>query len=121
MAGVTVHELGVAPGLQLDYAVFDGLAVVSTSPDVIGAIARHAHPLSADAGYRTAVGDQAKRVTSLVSIDFSQLLSLADQSGLTHGESVGAIGPDLARIHAVGLTSAAGENDTTAELFLQIS
>ena len=121
VAGVTVHELGVTPGLHLDYAVFDGLAVVSTSPDAIGAIASHGHPLSADAGYRTAVGDQAKRVTSLVSIDFSQLLSLAEQTGLTHGASVGAIGPDLARIHAVGLTSAAGENDTTAELFLQIS
>ena len=121
VAGVTVHELGVTPGLQLDYAVFDGLAVVSTSPGAIGAIASHAHPLSADAAYRTAVGDQAKRVTSLVSIDFSQLLSLAEQTGLTHGASVGAIGPDLARIHAVGLTSAAGENDTTAELFLQIS
>ena len=121
VAGITVHELGVAPGLQLDYAVFDGLAVVSTSPDAIGAIARHTHPLSADPGYRTSVGDQANRVTSLVSVDFSQLLSLADQTGLTHGASVGAIGPDLARIHAVGLTSAAGDNDTTAELFLQIS
>ena len=121
MAGVTVHQLAAAPGLQLDYAVFDGLAVVSTSADAIGAIARHSRPMSADAGYRAAVGDQAKRVTSLVSIDFSQLLSLAEQSGLTHGASVGAIGPDLARIHAVGLTSAAGENDTTAELFLQIS
>ena len=121
VAGVTVHELGVTPGLQLDYAVFDGLAVASTSPDAIGAIARHADPLSADSGYRTAVGDQAKRVTSLVSIDFSQLLSLAEQTGLAHGASVGAIGPDLARIRAVGLTSAAGENDTTAELFLQIS
>ena len=80
-----------------------------------------ARPMSDDAGYRTAVGDQAKRVTSLVSIDFSQLLSLAEQTGLTHGARVGAIGPDLARIHAVGLTSAAGENDTTAELILQIT
>ncbi|MGZ4332317.1 MAG: hypothetical protein ACXVXL_30510, partial [Solirubrobacteraceae bacterium] len=121
VAGVIVHQLGVAPGLQLDYAVFDGLAVVSTSADAIGAIAHHTRPMSADAGYRTAVGDQAKRVTSLVSIDFSQLLSLAEQTGLTHGARVGAIGPDLARIHAVGLTSTAGENDTTAELFLQIS
>ena len=121
VAGVTVHELGVGPGLQLDYAVFDGLAVVSTSADAIGAIASHSHAMSADPGYRAAVGDQAKRVTSLVSIDFSQLLSLADQTGFTHGASVGAIGTDLARIHTVGLTSAAGENDTTAELFLQIS
>jgi hypothetical protein len=121
VAGVTVHELGVAPGLQLDYAVFDGLAVVSTSADAIGAIARHSRPMSADAEYRKAVGDPANRVTSLVSIDFSQLLSLAEQTGLTRGASVGAIGADLARIHSVGLTSAAGDNDTTAELFLQIS
>jgi hypothetical protein len=121
VAGVTVHQLGVAPGLQVDYAVFDGLAVVSTSADAIAAIARHTRPMSADAGYRTAVGDGAKRLTSLVFLDFSQLLSLAEQTGLTHGARLGAIGPDLARIHAVGLTSTAGENDTTVELFFQIS
>src|SRR5205807_1972762 len=28
---VTVHEVGLGPGLQLDYAVFDRLVVVSTS------------------------------------------------------------------------------------------
>jgi hypothetical protein len=121
IAGITVHQLGVAPGLPLDYAVFDGLAVVSTSADAIGAIASHKGAMSADSAYRTTVGDQAKRVTSLVFLDFSQLLSLAEQTGMTHGANVGAIGPDLARIHAVGVTSAAGKNDTTAELFLQIS
>ncbi|MGZ4185255.1 MAG: DUF3352 domain-containing protein [Solirubrobacteraceae bacterium] len=121
VGAITVHELGVAPGLQLGYAVFDGLAVVSTSADAIGAIARHGRPISGEAAYRTAVGEQAKRETSLVFLDFSQLLSLAEQTGFTHGARVGAIGPDLSRIHAVGLTSAAGENDTTAELFLQIS
>jgi hypothetical protein len=77
--------------------------------------------MSADASHRTAVGDQANRLTSLVFLDFSQLLSLAEQIGSTHGARVGAIGPDLARIHAVGVISAAGKNDTTAELFLQIS
>ena len=66
------------------------------------------------------MGDQAKRVTSLVFLDFGQLLSLAEQTGLTHGAQVGAIGLDLARIHAAGLISTAGENDTNAELFLQI-
>jgi hypothetical protein len=121
VAGITVHQLGVAPGLQLDYAVFDGLAVVSTSADAIGAVARHTRPMAADAAYRRAVGEQAARVTSLVFLDFSQLLSLAEQTGLAHGARIGGIGPDLARIHAVGLKSTAGDNDTTAELFLQIS
>jgi hypothetical protein len=120
-AGVTVHELGVAPGLQLDYAVFNGLVVVSTSADAIAAVAHHAHKLSDDPAYRLAVGDKAARVTSLVFLDFSQLLSLAEQTGLTRSARYGAIGPDLERIHAVGLSSTAGDNDTTAELFLQIS
>jgi hypothetical protein len=119
--GITVHQLGVAPGLQLDYAVFDGLAVASTSADAIGAIARHTRAMSDDAAYRTAVGDQAKRVTSLVFLDFSQLLSLAEQTGFTHGARVGAVGRELARVRTVGMTSAAEENDTNAELFLQIS
>ena len=119
--GQTVHQLAVAPGLQLDYAVFDGLVVVSTSPDAIAAIAHHAHALSSDTAYRTAVGGQPARVTSLVFFDFSQLLSLAEQTGLTRSARFGAIGPDLERIRAVGLSSTAGETDTTAELFLQIS
>jgi hypothetical protein len=40
---------------------------------------------------------------------------------MTRGARIGAIGPDLSRIHAVGLNSTAGVNDTNAELFLQIS
>ncbi|HEY1511717.1 MAG TPA: DUF3352 domain-containing protein [Solirubrobacteraceae bacterium] len=119
--GETVHQLAVAPGLQLDYAVFDGLVVVSTTPDAIASIAHHARALSSDSAYRAAVGDQPARVTSLLFFDFSQLLSLAEQTGLTSSARFGAIGPDLARIHAVGLSSTAGETDTTAELFLQIS
>jgi hypothetical protein len=117
----TVHQLAVAPGLQLDYAVFDGLVVVSTSADAIASIAHHAHALASDSAYRKAVGDQPARVTSLLFFDFSQLLSLAEQTGLTRNARFGAIGPDLERIHAVGLSSTAGETDTTAELFLQIS
>jgi hypothetical protein len=119
--GETVHQLAVAPGLQLDYAVFDGLVVVSTNADAIASIAHHAHALASDSGYRKAVGDQSARVTSLLFFDFSQLLSLAEQTGLTRNARFGAIGPDLERIHAVGLSSTAGETDTTAELFLQIS
>lgn len=60
-------------------------------------------------------------MTSLLFFDFSQLLSLAEQTGLTSSARFGVVGPDLARIDAVGLSSTAGETDTTAELFLQIS
>jgi hypothetical protein len=121
VGGVTVHQLAMQPGLQVDFAVFNGLVAASTSVAAIAAIAHHSHSLSGDAGYRTALGGNPSRVTSLLFLEFSQLLSLAEQTGLTHAARYGAIGPDLQRIHAVGLSSTTGENDTTAELFLQIS
>ena len=46
VGGVTVHELGLGPGLQLDYAVFGGLVVVSTSVSAIDQVVRPGHSLA---------------------------------------------------------------------------
>jgi hypothetical protein len=59
-------------------------------------------------------------VTSLVFLDFSQLLSLGEQTGLVHGPHVAALRPDLEKIRAIGLDSTSGESDTTSELFIDI-
>jgi hypothetical protein len=120
VAGVTVHQLLLAPGLQLDYAVFRGLVAVSTSLQAIGALARHTQALTDDPAYRATLGTRPSQVTSLVFLDFSQLLSLAEQTGLTRSARVKALTPDLDKIRAIGLASTRGEADTTAELSLQI-
>jgi hypothetical protein len=120
VAGVTAHELTLTPGLHLDYAVFDGLVVVSTSLDGIAAVARHARALADDPAYRATLSAGPSRVTSLLFLDFSQLLSLGEQTGLTRGAQYRALAPDLRKIRAVGLSSTSGEADSTAELFLQI-
>jgi hypothetical protein len=60
-------------------------------------------------------------VTSLLFLDFSQLLSLGEKMGLTRGARLTAPRPYLAEVRTVGLDSTSGEADTTAELFLQIS
>jgi hypothetical protein len=138
--GVTAHELSLAPGLQLDYAVFRGLLVVSTSPDGIGEVASRVRSLSDQPSYSAALAsrpgqvsslsDQPSysaalasrpgQVSSLVFLDFSQLLSLAEQTGLFRGTRFRLLRPDIERVRAVGLTSTRGEADSTAELFLQI-
>ncbi len=118
--GVTAHELSLAPGLQLDYAVFRGLGVISTSVDGIAAVASRTHSLADEPAYRSTLGGHAQQVTSLVFLDFSQLLSLAEQTGLFRGARYRALRPDLERIRAIGLESTRGEADSTAELFLQI-
>jgi uncharacterized protein DUF3352 len=121
VAGVTVHQLALAPGLQLDFAVFRGLVVVSTSVEAIAGVARHSATLAGTSGYRTTLADSPGQVTSLLYFDFNQLLGLGEQAGLIRGAAMLALRPDLQRIRAVGLTSTSGKSDTTSELFLQIS
>ncbi len=120
VGGVTAHQLTLAPGLQLDYAVFRGLVVISTSLNGIGAVAAHARSLADQDSYSKALPNRPQRVSSLVFLDFNQLLSLAEQTGLVRGSRYRLLRPDLNKVRAVGLTSTRGEADSTAELFLQI-
>jgi hypothetical protein len=120
VAGITAHQLSITPGLQLDYAVFRGVVVVSTSLRAIGAIARHQSSLTDGRLYQKALPRGHGRVTSLVFLDFSQLLNLGEQMGLSSSARLSTVRPDLERIRTVGLASSRGEADTTAELFLQI-
>jgi hypothetical protein len=120
LGGATIHEVGLGPGLQLDYAVFDGLVVVATSTSAIDAVAQRNHALSSDAAYRATLPDQPPRLSSLVFGDVSQLLKLGEQTGLTSGASTRALLPDLSKIRAIGLSSTSGDRDTTTDLNLQI-
>jgi Protein of unknown function (DUF3352) len=121
IGGVTAHRLALAPGLQIDYAVTGGLLVVSTGIDGIAAVAARTRALAADPAFGRVLGDRPSRVTSLLFLDFSQLLSLAERMGLTRGARLMALRPDLEKVRTVGMDSTSGEADTTAELYLQIS
>jgi hypothetical protein len=121
VAGISAHQLVLGPGLELDYAVFDGKLVISTSLDGIANVRSHAHSLLDDPRYGATLGSRRERLTSLLFLDFSQLLSLGEQTGLTGSARYRALRPDLQRINAIGLSSTSGEADSTAELFLQIS
>jgi hypothetical protein len=94
--------------------------VLATSLQAIAAVARHSHPLSGEPAYEATLGNRPDQVTSLLFLDFSQLLHLGEQTGLTGSARLAALRPDLRKIRAIGLASTRGEADTTAELFLQI-
>lgn len=118
--GVTAHQISLAPGLDLAYAVFRGLIVVSTSVDAIGMVARHTSSVAQEPGYRQTLPDQPRPVTSLVFLDFSQLVRLAERTGLTRSASFRTLRPDLETIRAVGLETTRGRANSTAEIMLQI-
>lgn len=116
--GVTAHRLDLTPGLQLDYAVFRGLVVFSTSLGGLQSVIEHRGTVAGDPAFRVVAGTP-KRVTSLLFLDLRQLLSLGEQIGLTHSALLQALMPDLERIRAAGMSSTGGEDDSTAELSLQ--
>jgi hypothetical protein len=70
--------------------------------------------------YSQTVPGQPRPVTSLVFADFSQLLRLAERTGLVRGATYHALRPDLNRIRAVGLQTARGQEDSTAQITLDI-
>ncbi len=120
VAGVPVHELSLAPGFRLVYAVAHGLVVLSSGTGGVAGVFAHAHALSDAPAFRAALGDHPSRVTSLVFFDLSQLLRLGEQTGLIGSTRETTLWPDLEKIRAVGLTSWRGANDTTTQLQLQI-
>jgi hypothetical protein len=71
-------------------------------------------------GGNQTLADQPRPVSSLVFFDFSQLLRLAERTGLTRSSRYAVLRPDLARIRAVGLETTRGRADSTAEITLQI-
>lgn len=118
--GVTAHQLKLAPGLEFDYAVAHGLVILATGLDGIGAVVRQARPLVNDSAYRETLAARPHQLTSLLFLDFRQLLRLGEQTGLTRSARFRALRGDLEKIRAIGLDATTGENDSTAELFLLI-
>jgi hypothetical protein len=116
-----VDVLSLTPGLRFDYAVSRGLLIISTSIDGIRSVLASGRALQVDAAYRAALANGPTKSTSLVFLDFSQLLSLGEQTGLARSTGYGVLRADLDKVRAIVLDSTSGKTDSTAELFLQIS
>lgn len=119
--GVQAFSLDLAPGVQINYAVFDGKLVISTSLEGVRAVKRGRGSLTDNGSYQATLGSHPKRVTSLVFLDFSQLLGLGERTGLNANRSYLAVRNDLRRIRALGASTSGGGTESTTELRLQIS
>jgi hypothetical protein len=119
--GVQAFSLDLAPGVQINYAVFGGKLVISTNLEGVRAVKRAAGSLTNDSSYQATLGRRPKRVTSLVFLDFNQLLGLGERTGLNASRSYLAARNDLRRIRALGASTSGGGTESTTELRLQIS
>jgi len=120
IGGVKAFSLRLAPGLELNYAVFEGKLVVSTQLGEIQRVRNSNGYLSDDDDFQAVMADRPKRVSSLVFLDFRQLLRLGERTGLGQDPAYLAVRPDLQKIRAVGAASTPGKNYTTVELVFDI-
>jgi len=120
VGGVDAFQLRLSPTVELDYAVFDGKLVIATSLEGIRRIKDHKGSLEEDATYQSVLGDRPSTVTSLVFLDFGQLLALGERTGLSQDPAYLAVRGDLSRVRAVGMATTAGKNETTAEISIAL-
>jgi hypothetical protein len=118
--GVDAFQLRLGVGIELDYAVFDGKLVVSTSLAGVRAVKARKGSLADNKSFDTTLGGHPKKVTSLVFLDFSQLLALGERTGLSDSRSYLAVREDLRKVKAVGAAATGGASESTTELFIQI-
>ncbi|MDQ6751205.1 MAG: DUF3352 domain-containing protein [Actinomycetota bacterium] len=120
VSGTKTFSLALSPGVEINYAVFDGKLVISTSLEGIRQVKRASGPLTDTDAYQATLGDHPRQVTSLVFLDFSQLLGLGERTGLNASRGYLAVRDDLKRVRALGASTSGGGTESTTELFLSI-
>jgi hypothetical protein len=105
---------------QLFAAVFDGKLVLSTSAQGIEAARAPDGGIAGEESFDEVVPDRDEPVTSVVFLDFSQLLKLGEQTGLDDSRAYLAVKPDLERVRSVGASSTGTGEDTTTEIRISI-
>lgn len=120
VAGATVTTLRAGTAIELDAAVFDGRLVLSTSPDGIAAFRAGKGALAGSEAFKSVTGTPGRAVSSLLFLDFNQLLTLGEQTGLGDSAAYRAVKGDLTRVRSVGFVSSGRGGDTTAQLRLEI-
>jgi hypothetical protein len=121
VGGIEAFEVDVRPGLRIAYAVDRGRLIASTSlAGILGAV-RPGKPITASKTFQSVLTDRPSPVSSLLFVDFSQLLGLGEQSGLAADPGYARSRADLRKIRAIGAASSPEGNLTTAELFLEFS
>lgn len=100
--------------------VFDGKLVLTTASAGIVAAAKPDGGLGGAPLFKSTLANPGKTVTSLVFLDFSQLLDLGEKTGLNDSRAYLAVKNDLTKVKAIGSRSTGTGGQSTAEIKLSI-
>ena len=120
IAGVEATSLRLSPTLEVTYAAFEDMLVVSTSTAGIRQIQTTGYSLEQNAAFATRLRDFLDRASSVVFLDLRRLTSLVERAGLSATPGYRAIKPDIARFGAVSGITASQRSSQTTEIFVEV-
>jgi hypothetical protein len=119
VAGRSARLLKAGP-ISIAYAVFDDKLVISTATSGIAAVARGGDHLDRQDSFKTVAGGAPGKVSSLLFLDFTELLRLGEQTGLGDSRAYQSVRDDLQKVRAVGAWSSGSGDESNAEINLSI-
>jgi len=106
---------------RLTSAVWDGKVAVSTDPKGIASVKARGKHLTDLAKWQKSVGNHPELVSSLLFLDFSRLLTLGEQTGLSASSAYRSAKADLQKVRAIGASTSGSSSESTAEISLLIT
>jgi hypothetical protein len=119
VAGARSRVLKAGP-ITIAYAVVRDDLVIATSPAGIAAVANAPVHLDAEDTFKTVADGAPDKVSSLLFLDFTELLRLGEQTGLGDSRAYQSVREDLRKVRAVGAWSSGSGDESTAEINLSI-
>jgi hypothetical protein len=120
-ARAALAGLPAAVRKALTSAVWDGKVAVSTDPKGIAAVKGGGKHLTDLPNWQKSVGNHPELVSSLLFLDFSRLLTLGEQTGLSTSSAFRSAKADLQKVRAIGASTSGSTSESTAEISLLLT
>lgn len=119
--GVSVHSVQVSPAIDLSYAIFDGMLVVSTQPEGVSQVRSSGDNLAGTSAFEDATDRLPDQVSALVFLNLEEVLGLAQRAGLAENPLYASLSEDISRVGSLGLAVQGSDQELRSELFLAIN
>jgi Protein of unknown function (DUF3352) len=118
--GVTVSSVQLGPTVNLSYAAFDGMLVISTSPAGIEQVRSGGEGLADASAYEAATDGLPDAVSALVFLNLDELFAQVTRTGLVEDPSFADLTVLFDNAASIGLAVQGEDESIRTELFLTI-
>jgi hypothetical protein len=120
VAGINAASLRLSPALELIYAIFDGKAVIATSPGGIRRVKLGKSHVLDNPLFAPGMRGDLDQVTSVLFLDLEQLLALGEQAGLGDSPDYQQLKTELSPVRAVSAITHARKASKETEIFIEV-